>query len=191
LTLTFIREGFWRGFSFLCLDTANRDLAAWLDQKDQRVHGTTHEVVAKRFEREHPHLRSLPAQPFDTSYRLYRKVAKDCTVRFEGNSFVVAHTLVGKHVILRVKEFTMRIFDDNHLVVSYTVPTTKGNLVQDKRFYQALRNDKEMNRRKYQHGGRSKGRAKRTISPTKPLYDMQVVIRPVSEYDRLIGEVRP
>jgi hypothetical protein len=114
--LSFIREGFWRGYSFLCLDTANRDLAGWLIQKDQRVHGTTHEVVAKRFEREQPHLRQLPAQPFDTSYRVCRKVAKDCTVRFEANSYVVPHTLVGRQLILRVKEKIMRIFCDDRLI---------------------------------------------------------------------------
>ncbi len=46
--------------------------------------------------------------------------------------------------------------------------------------------------RKYHHGGRSKGRAKRTISPSKPLYDMDVLIRPLCEYDRLISqEVTP
>jgi transposase len=188
---SFIREGFWRGYSYLCLDTANRDLEAWLAQKEQRVHGTTHEVVAKRFEREQPHLKPLPQLPFDTSYRLYRKVAKDCTVRFEANSFVVPHTLVGKQIVLRVKEHSMRIFDDDRLVVTYTIPADKGNLVQDKRFYQALRDDKEMNKRKYQHGGRGKGRAKRTISPSKPLYDMDVSIRPLYEYDRLTGEVHP
>ena len=29
---SFIREGFWRGYSFLCLDTSNRDLQNWLGQ---------------------------------------------------------------------------------------------------------------------------------------------------------------
>jgi hypothetical protein len=41
---------------------------------------------------------------------------------------------VGKQLTLRVKDNHMRIFDDNQLIVSYTVPETKGNLVQDKRF---------------------------------------------------------
>jgi transposase len=186
---SFIREGFWRGYSFIDIDTANRDLGIWLAQKDQRVHGTTHEVVAERFEREKPHLLQLPPKHFDTSYRIYRKVAKDCTVRFEANSFVVPHTLVGKQLVLRVKENTMRIFDDDRLVVTYAIPDTKGNLVQDKRFYQALRNDQQMNQRKYHNGPRGKGRAKRTISPQKPLYDMDVWVRPVSDYDRYIGEV--
>jgi hypothetical protein len=45
-------KGFWRGYGFICLDTANKDLLAWLAKKDQRVHGTTHELVCERFNRE-------------------------------------------------------------------------------------------------------------------------------------------
>ncbi len=88
---SFIREGFWRGYGFICLDTANRDLLTWFSKKDERVHGTTHEVVQDRFYREKPHLNMLSRKAFDTSYRIYRKVFKDCTVRYEGNSYVVAH----------------------------------------------------------------------------------------------------
>lgn len=187
---SFIREGFWRGYSYVCLETANRDLLSWLKRKDQRVHGTVHEVVSKRFAREKPHLNPLPREPFDTSYRIYRKVYKDCTVRFESNSFVVPHRLVGKEVILRVKDRKMRIFDDNRLVVAYIIPADKGNLVQDKRFYEDLKKDREMNERKYAQGRRSKGRAKRTISPLKPLYEMDVQIRPLTDYDSLFKEAR-
>ena len=31
----FIREGFWRGYGFICRETANRDLLQWLQLKDQ------------------------------------------------------------------------------------------------------------------------------------------------------------
>jgi len=185
---SFIREGFWRGYGFINLETANRDLQAWLNKKDERVHGTTHEVVSTRFFREQPYLQSLPVQMFDTSYRVYRKVQKDCTIRFEGNSYVVPHPLVGKQVILRVKDKTMRVFDNDHFIVAYIVPDGKGHLVQDKRFYAALRRDKEMNARKYHHTGRRlKGQAKQTISPLKPLYEMDVEIRPVSIYEHVCG----
>ena len=80
---------FWRAYGFICLETANKDLLRWLQQKDERVHGTTHEVVSLRFELEKPYLNVLPLKAFDTSYRVYRKVCKDCTIRFEGNSYVV------------------------------------------------------------------------------------------------------
>jgi transposase len=185
---SFVREGFWRGYGYVCLESANRDLGHWLRAKEQRVHGTTHEVVSKRFEREKPHLGALPVRDFDTSYRIYRGVNKDCTVRFECNSFVVPHTLVGKHVLLRVKERTMRIFADDLLVVTYEIPEGKGHLVQDTRFYEAMKNDREMNKRKYGHHRRGKGRAKLTISPLKPKYDMDVQIRPVGVYEQVAQE---
>lgn len=187
---SFIREGFWRGYGFLCLETANLDLHEWLSKKDERLHGTTHEIVSHRFKRERPHLDSLPPQPFDTSYRLYRNVYKDCTVRFEGNSYVVPHTLVGEQVILRVKNETMRIFFNDRLVVTYDIPSGKGHLIQKKRFYEALKKDREMNRRKYGNHGRRKGRAKYTISPGKPKYDLDVEVRPVFIYDEIGEEVR-
>jgi len=188
---SFIREGFWRGYGFICIDTANGDLINWLCKKDERVHGTTHEVVKVRFEREKPHLRMLPRQAFDTSYRIYRKVYKDCTVRFEGNSYVVPHTLVGKLIILRVKNKIMRVFDNHRLVVTYDIPEGKGHLIQKKRFYEALRKDREMNKRKYKSGRRIKGRARHTISPNKPIYAMDVHVRPLFIYDQLVDEVRP
>ena len=184
----FIREGFWRGYGFVCLETANRDLKDWLKKKSERVHGTTHEVVCQRFAREAPHLKGLPSRVFDTSYRICRKVHKDCTVRFEGNSYVVPHRLVDKEIILRVKDKTMRIFADDILVVIYEIPRSKGQLVQDKRFYEALKKDREMNKRKYGHGRRIKGRAKNTISPLKPPYDMDVEIRPIAIYDHAAWE---
>jgi len=185
----FIREGFWRGYGFICRETANSDLRKWLQIKDQRVHGTTHEVVSERFEREQHQLQVLPPQAFDTSWRIYRKVCKDCTVRFDGNSYVVPHTLVGKDLVLRVKDKCMRIFADDLLIVTYEIPEGKGHLVQDKRFYEAMKQDREMNRRKYGYGKRGKGRAKCTISPFKAPYDMDVEVRPTYIYDRVAGEV--
>jgi transposase len=186
---SFIREGFWRGYGFVCLETANRDLKQWLEQKAQRIHGTTHEVVSLRFAMEKPHLQGLPPRAFDTSYRLYRTVQKDCTVRFESNSYVVPHALVGKKIILRVKDGIMRIFSDDSLVVTYAIPEGKGHLIQDKRFYEALKKDHAMNRLKYHHGRHTKGRARHTISPLKPPYDMDVQIRPLVIYDHAAGEV--
>jgi transposase len=189
-TYSFIREGFWRGYGFICLETANQGLWEWLEKKDERIHGTTHEVVKERFLREKPHLKPLPHKSFDTSYRVYRKVYKDCTIRFEGNSYVVPHKLVGKKIILRVKDKTMRIFDDDLLVVRYDIPEGRGHLVQDKRFYEALKKDHAMNKRKYKSAHRMKGRAKYTISPNKPLYAMDVQVRPLLVYDRLVEEAR-
>jgi transposase len=187
--MDFVRESFWRGYAFTDLSTANRDLAGWLSEKAQRVHGTTHERVDERFLREKAHLLALPPAPCDVSERLYREVRKDCTIPVHGNRYVVEHTLVGRKVLVRVRHQELRVFDDNRLVVTYTSPPGKGHLVQDPRFYAALKADKELQARKFQ-AGKHKGRALLlTISPSKPTYPIDVQRRSATDYTVFGGEV--
>lgn len=181
----FIREGFWRGYSVTGLKTANHDLLAWLQKKDERVHGTTHEKITVRFEREKPYLGRLPWYEFDTSYRVYRKVHKDCTVHFEGNRYLVPYLYVGKKVVIRFKERSLRIYADERLLVTYVVSEGKGHLVGDPGIYEALRQDREMNRRKYGQERIHKGRAKGTKSPSRMRYEMEVEVRPVGTYTKV------
>jgi hypothetical protein len=91
-------------------------------------------------------------------------------------------------VLLLKKEATLRIFADDRLVVTYTIPEGKGHLVQDERFYQALREDQQMQQRKFARGSKHKGRAK-TISPTKPAYPVEVQQRELAVYQAYGGEV--
>jgi len=184
---SFIREGFWRGYSYTDMDRGNRELSSWLEKKSHRKHGTVQEVVLLRFTREQPTLSPLPENAFDTSWRLYRTVQKDCTIRYLQNQYVVEHGLVGQKITVRVKDTVLRVFDGNRLVVTYSIPEGQGHLVQDPRFYEALRKDAEMTQRKYTQVKRWKGRAKATISPLKPLYDMDVEYRPLDQYEAACG----
>lgn len=197
--MDFVRESFWRGYSFTDLATANRDLAAWLSEKAERVHGTTHERVDVRFEREKPHLGALPPSACDVSERLFRDVRKDCTIAVLGNRYVVEHTLVGQNVLVRVRGKALRVFDGGRLVVTYTIPEGKGQLVQDPRFYEALRADRELQARKFGSSfRRAKGRAwMKTISPLTPKNPIDVSVefaieverRSILAYAQLGGEV--
>jgi transposase len=192
--MDFVRESFWRGYVFSDLATANRDLAAWLAEKAQRTHGTTHERVDRRFARETPYLFGLPPRGCDISERLFRDVRKDCTIPVHANRYVVPHTLVGSSVLVRVRHRQLRVFADDRLIVTYTIPEGKGHLVQDPRFYEALRADKEAQARKFTGGRKPKGRA--TLSPSQPRHPIEVQCLPVeveyralSEYTPLGGEV--
>lgn len=58
----------------------------WLrEEADQRLHGTVHEIVAERFEREKPFLKPLPQMRYDTSYYEYRRAAWDGYIDVRGN----------------------------------------------------------------------------------------------------------
>lgn len=182
-----LREDFWRGYEFRDLDSANRDLTDWLLLQETRLHGTTRERIDERFARELPHLGPLPESQFDTSPRCSRRVHKDCTVSFLGNRYVMPHRTVGRTVTLRPKNGLLRAFLNDELLVCYSIPEGKGNLVHDGRFYAALREDAEQIARKYPRfrGRKQKGRARSTLGITTKSVDSVIVsVRPVAEYQR-------
>ena len=206
--MEFVREGWWHGYEFSSLGRANWDMAGWLALKEKRVHGTTHERVDARFERERRHLWNLPPTRCDVSLRLMRHVRKDCTISVDANMYIVPHTLVGRELMVRLKDKHLRIFDNATLVEEYDAPAGKGNLVGlDRGHYEALRADREMQARKFGNRGKGKkkgrARVKRTISPTVPPYPvvvepivavvptlgLAVERRPIDVYARLGGEV--
>jgi transposase len=181
----YVRESFWRGYGYSGLEQANRDVSAWVEEAFQRVHGTTQERVRDRFARERPYLGSIPRRDYDTSEIFIRKVYKDCCVRYGGNWYVVPHRVVGEKVLLKVKAGVIRIFWDDQLLASYSIPEGKGNLIQDPAFYAALRADQSQFLRKYARR-RGKGRAIPGTLPS-PALSLPVEKRPLAFYEGLLA----
>ncbi len=185
----FVREDFWRGYAFTTLPQANQDLRVWLAASTERVHGTTRQVVQVMFAREQPTLLALPPAPCDVSLRLTREVRKDCRISVEGNQYLVPHRYVGTRVTVRLQPSTVRIYHDDTLLATYDVPAGPGHVVGDAAaIYAAVRADRELNARKYVQP--RPGKAKATISPLTPRYPVEVTTRPLTDYDRLGGEIR-
>jgi transposase len=177
----YIRESFWRGYGFSGLERANRDLHGWLDTvANRRIHGTHRQPVHERWQQEKPQLGPPPAADYDTSLKLFRKVYKDCQVSYEASRYLLPHTVVGKRVLLKVKNGTIHFFDDDRLLVSYAQAEGKHQLVGNPSFYEALKADKDLQRRKYGH---AKGKATRGLS-IGTLFP-QVMYRPLADYERL------
>jgi transposase len=185
------REGFWRGYPFANLERANVDLEAWTAGRYAREHGTVRERVDVRHERERPFLGALPPAHFDTSPRIYRTVAKDCTVRFANNAYVLPHKLVGQAVVLRPKNGHIRVFHGADLIVDYAMPAGRGQLVQDVRYYAALRSDEEQRRRKYSASTNRPGRkasAKKTTGIVGACREYAPVEpRSIEDYERHVS----
>lgn len=183
----YIRDNFWRGYVYHGLSQANRDILQWLDKANARIHGTTGEQVSLRFEKEAPFMGELPRRPFDTSERFERKVYSDCQIAFQGNRYVVPHTCVGKTVTVKRKEKILSIYHGQILLVTYQEPGDKGHLIQDPRFYEALKADKEQLRRKYAYPtSAKKGQAKVPGADVSQLL-VQVQTRELSHYARISG----
>lgn len=183
--IQYIRERFWRGHSFVNVRKANHDVLQWLNTvASARIHGTTHQRVSERFEKEKKHLGALPIRPYDTSEKVIRKVYKDCQVCFGSNRYVVPHKYVGKKVLLKVKEGILKIYHDDELLTVYRIPEEKGKMVAHPWFYAALRADREQLQRKYHHA-EGKGKATRGLLKHGIHFEM-VQKRDLTEYEQVV-----
>jgi len=183
--MDYIRERFWRGYPYSTIERLNRDIFIWNQEvAAARIHGTTKEKVCDRFDRERTHLGQLPGRLYDTSEKVARKVCKDCQVSFGGNRYVVPHILVGRTVLLKIKNGTLRVYDDDTLHAEYLIPEGKGQLMSHPQFYEALKRDQEQFRRKYRIPA---GKAKATRGLLKQgIVQQEVQRRPLSVYDAIL-----
>jgi transposase len=101
----------------------------WLkEEADQRRHGTVHEVVAERFEREAPTLAVLPARRYDTAYRESRQVSWDSYIEVRGNRYSVPARLTGRTVGVRISlDEQVRVYEGDSLVAHHRLqPAQQG-----------------------------------------------------------------
>jgi len=180
----YVRERFWRGYQYTDFKYANKDIGEWLKEvADDRIHGTTHEKVSLRFEKEKPFLGSLPPNVYDISEKLWRNVYKDCQVAFDCNRYVVPHEYVGRDVLLKINGGELRIFYDDKLLVTYKIPEGKGQTLGAE-LYERLRKDKDQIKRKYRKPFFKKAWATRGLASDR--INIEVRHRPLSEYENLL-----
>ena len=147
--IDYIRERFWRGYQFESIQKANNDMREWLDTvANQRKHGTHKQPVGLRWQQEKAFLGPLPAGDYDTSTKVFRKVYRDCQVSYDANRYILPHQVVGKQIMLKIKNNTIRFYDDDRLLVTYQMPEGKHQLIGNPRFYEALQRDREQQKRK-------------------------------------------
>lgn len=177
--IDYLRERFWRGYPFQSLEKANQDVLCWLQESaNERVHGTHHQVVRIRWEEEIPALGKRPDTDYDTSLKVFRKVYKDCQISYNCNRYVLPHHVVGKRVMLKIKDGAIRFYHDQELLATYREPEGKHHTLSNPFFYDALKRDREQLKGKYLG---TKGKATRGLI-TATLFP-EVAHRPLSEYE--------
>lgn len=102
-----------KGRAFASLAEVNRFLADWETQvADQRIHGTTRQQVAHRFEQiERPALQPLPAMPFPSFAEARRMVHRDSLVEVAKAYYEVPEEYIGREVWVRWDARTVRVFN--------------------------------------------------------------------------------
>ncbi len=111
----YVREDFFLARSFRDLDDLNGQLGQWLDEvANARTHATTRRVVCEHFTEEQPHLKPLPAGPFQAVLKLERCVTRDGMVSVGGNLYSVPDTT-------RRRAVEVRVFEEGRLVAAHPV----------------------------------------------------------------------
>ncbi len=181
--MEYVRQRFWRGYTYTTLEKLNKDVLSWLDETaNTRQHGTHRQPVNQRWQQEIEFLTPLLHKDYDTSIKVFRKVYKDCQISYDGNRYLVPHHMVGKKVMLKIKHQRIAIYDDNILLVSYQQAQGKHELIGNRLFYEQLKRDQQQIKRKY---GKTKGKATRglVIGSLFP----QVEQRPLAEYEQFVA----
>ena len=180
--IDYIREDFWRGYTFTTIEQANRDLLVWLNETANcRRHGTHRQMVDMRWHQELVSLSPCPVSDYDTSVKEYRKVYKDCSISYNASRYQVPPEVIGKKSLLKIKDGIIRFYGDDQLLVTYEEAREKGSWLTNQAITAQIHNQRrEKKNLKY---GRRKAKATRGLVNAS-LFP-QVFYRPLSVYDQI------
>jgi transposase len=102
-------RSFFNGRRFRDPDDLRRQLASWLnDVADQRLYHKR--TVLDHFAQERPHLRPLPAHPYDTARVVYRLCSMDGFVAWDGNQYAVPYEHVTDILPVRITQRELLVY---------------------------------------------------------------------------------
>jgi transposase len=123
----YVREDFFLGRSFRSLEDLNAQFRQWLDSvANPRRHATTGRIVVEHFAEEKPHLRALPAGPFNTVLTLDRRITRDGMVSVGGNLYSVPDGTRRRVVEVQTLADTINILEDGELIAAHPVLAGRG-----------------------------------------------------------------
>lgn len=110
-----------------CLSDLNNELREWVwAVANQRVHGTTHEQVASRWEAERRHLQPVHGRPsYPYIDEELRKVARDAYVCWQGSRYSVPWAYAGRSVWVRERGDGMEVHYGRDRIALHTAARCK------------------------------------------------------------------
>jgi transposase len=182
-SIKYIRHSFFYGRAFASLADLRAQAGRWRDLvANERLHATTRERPSARLTVERARLRALPERSFDSDLVLPLIVSKEARVRLDTNTYSVPHEYVGKSVVLRADDLTVRIFCDGNPdpVASHARCWDRRRNIEDPAHIERL-----LERRKGALGPKRKDRLA-SLSPECRVYLQEVARRKIN----LQNEVR-
>jgi hypothetical protein len=118
--IKYVRHAFFYGRSYRGLEDVREQASPWCrETANQRVHATTRERPAERLLLEQLSLHAMPEHRFDTDLVVPAVVGKEARVVLDTNSYSVPPGLVGKSVLVRADDTTVRVVDGAEVVAEH------------------------------------------------------------------------
>jgi hypothetical protein len=163
----FLRSNFEPGRSFADHHDFQLQFDWWCDRVNRRVHRSTREVPLERLSSERVRMRPAPTQMPDVDRRLVVRVPAQPYVRMDRNDYSIDPAFVGRRVEMRVSQTEVMavVLDTGELACRHTRSFAGALTVTDPAHQTELERQRERRRLRDQ---------------------VEVEIRPLSRYDRLI-----
>lgn len=137
--MRYLRQSFFCGRVFMSLDDVRGQAARWLKEvANERTHGTTRERPCERLLVERPRLRALPERAYDSDVVVPLIVSKEARIRFDANSYSVPAELVGKSVLVRADEASVRVIHEAREMARHVRSFERRVHVEDPEHVRAL-----------------------------------------------------
>jgi transposase len=125
--IKYVKNNFFAGRKFKNSDDVDRQLAAWIEKANGRIHGTTKKIPREEFETHEKNiLLKLPIQDFNLAKVGVRKVYHDCHVFINHNYYSVPYQYVGQEVDIEVGNNLIKIYFNQQIIATHTEKLGKG-----------------------------------------------------------------
>jgi transposase len=171
----YVRRNFLCGREASGLEDLNNQLRAWTwEVANNRVHGTTHEVVRERWEQEKVTLQPLEGRPpYPYANDEGRKVSRDAFVAWEGSRYSVPFEHAGAEVRVRASDHSVQVWRGEQAIATHERAGRRHATVCDPRHHAAI----PLN------ATRRPGKNRITIAVAAP----HVEVRSLAAYEALAG----
>jgi transposase len=117
----YVRQSFLCGRAATDCPDLRAQLAAWVGAvANQRIHGTTHRVVAEAWAAEQPHLQPLAGRaPFPLPGGQLRRVGRDAYVAYQANRYSVPWRVAGQEVEVREVAGQIEVWRENEPLATH------------------------------------------------------------------------
>lgn len=140
----YLEDHFMTNRSFSSFDHFSRELKAFQDEINRRVHGVTGKSPMELFEKERPHLLELPRDQRTGQLQRYlgyreesRRVTTDCLIAYGGNRYSVPSLYAGQEVWVRTSQGVrlLAFSKAGKLIATHTLKAGRGHVIIQKEHY--------------------------------------------------------